>query len=363
MQILRTCGIVSRLEWSGPLFVKVKGEPNNPTSIVVDVIGFHIMDVGTAGHTAFEYDESVIDVYEAHPEYMECRLGLVHSHNTMTTFFSGEDMEELEDNTANTDFYVSLIVNNASKYTAKIAWRTDEQVEIETTGWYKKEAIKFNEKRTNSSLYTVDLDIEIEGIEDLTAIDARLMEIEAQQKLKAEAREIARKADIAKNTSHAPKYQPKGKGFPTFNGEQMNAFPKGDKDKTLGFEDLREIQTLDDEILSEEMPPMEGETFDNLLGCLMVLNLQYDGGMIRAMQEVKDKVTSENFPMLVDMINDNIEDYYEQHYGELCHMEAYMQICTSFIRELRKFSVDAFPIVEPMIDMLSVEIGEQPEFL
>ena len=41
----------------------------------------------------------------------------------------GEDWEELEDNTENTDFYVSLIVNNASKYTAKIAWRTAEEVE------------------------------------------------------------------------------------------------------------------------------------------------------------------------------------------------------------------------------------------
>jgi len=323
------------------------------------------MDIGTAGHTQFEYNESVIDVYEANPEYMECRLGLVHSHNTMNTFFSGEDMEELEDNTANTDFYVSLIVNNASKYTAKIAWRSTEEVKIETTGWYKKQAIKFNEKHTKSSLYTVDLDIEIEGIEELTAIDARLMEIEAAQKLETEARNIARKEVPSWKSFMSKKVTQKSTfNESTFNGEQLDAFPRNQRDEMLGFGDLNEVQTLDEEILDEAIPPMEGATFDNLLGSLLVMNATYEGGLVRAMQEVKDKVTPENIPMLVDMINDNIEDYYEGHYGELCTMGAYMQFCASFIKQLSAYSSEAFPIVDPLIQMLSVEIGDDiTEFL
>lgn len=316
------------------------------------------MDIGTAGHTQFEYDESVIDVYEKNPEYMECRLGLVHSHNTMSTFFSGEDMEELEDNTANTDFYVSLIVNNASKYTAKIAWRTDEEVNIETTGWFKNKAIKFEEKHKNSSLYTVDLDVEIEGIEELVAIDARLIEIEEAAKLVKEAAKIARKADLAKKP-----YTPvnKLKELPTFNGQQMVAFPDEHRDDRLGFENLREIQTVEEyqaEMLSEELPAFEGQVFDNLIACLLVLNQDYEGNMVRAMQEVKDKVTPENIYILVDMINDNLEDYYEKHYGELCTMEVYMELCAGFIKALRDYSPEAFPVVAPLINMLGIEIGE-----
>lgn len=319
------------------------------------------MDIGTAGHTAFEYDESVIDVYEKNPEYMECRLGLIHSHNTMTTFFSGEDMEELEDNTVGTDFYVSLIVNNASKYTAKIAWRTDEQVAIETTGWFKGKAIKFEEKRKNSSLYTIDLDIEIEGIEDLVAIDARLLEIEEAAKLAREAAEIERKAKIAENSANNSKYP---KQLPSFAGKQLSAFSKGGGGDKLGFENLREIETIEElreyqeEINSEEIPPMEGEVFDNLIASLLVLDIDYESNFVRAMQEVKDKVIPENIPMLIEMITDNIEDYYEKQYGELCTMEAYLQICSSFIKELRKYGENTFPVVIPLINALGVELGE-----
>jgi len=104
---------------------------------------------------------------------------------------------------------------------------------------------------------------------------------------------------------------------------------------------------------------MEGEVFDNLLGCLIIQNQEYAGTMLAAMGEVKRKVGVENIPMLVEMITDNLEDFYEQHYGELCTMEAYMEIIASFIKELREYAPDSFPIVEPLMHALSVELGEE----
>ena len=48
-------------------------------------------------------------------------MGHIHSHNSMDVFFSATDMEELEDNSPNHAFYLSLIVNNAGDRMAKVS--------------------------------------------------------------------------------------------------------------------------------------------------------------------------------------------------------------------------------------------------
>lgn len=83
----------------------------------------HLMDVGTPTHTGFDYDEELMELYAQNPELEGTRMGLVHSHNTMSTFFSEEDIDELRDNTTATDFMLSLIVNNDGLWTAKVAMR------------------------------------------------------------------------------------------------------------------------------------------------------------------------------------------------------------------------------------------------
>lgn len=49
---------------------------------------------------------------EGNEHLEECRIGHIHSHNTMGVFFSGTDWGELEDNAPNHNYYLSLIVNN-----------------------------------------------------------------------------------------------------------------------------------------------------------------------------------------------------------------------------------------------------------
>jgi len=341
------------------MFVKVTGQPNDPKSIIVDVLGFHIMDVGTAGYTEFDYDESIIDQYEKHPEYMDCRMGMLHSHNSMPTFFSRTDIEELEDNTKGTDFMVSLIVNNASKYTAKIAWRTDEEVHIETIGWFNKQAIKSKYTRTNSSLYTIDLDIEIEGIEDVVNIDLRIDEV---VELKEEKAKLAKLAAEAKRIANTPLRKE-----PTFAGEKLQ-FPVKQRemfhnleeieDDSLSFTDLAKRRAMNSETAGV-IPPMEGETFDNLIACLIVQDPTYQGTFMGAMGTVKRKVAEENIPMLVELITDNLEDFFEEQYGELCTMESYMEMVAAFVKNLREFSPKAFPLIDPLTRALNVQLGDE----
>lgn len=56
---------------------------------------------------------------------------LIHSHNTMKVFFSGTDMAELEDNSPSHNFYLSLIVNNAMDFTAKVSFIATAEIRQE----------------------------------------------------------------------------------------------------------------------------------------------------------------------------------------------------------------------------------------
>lgn len=81
------------------------------------------MDKGTKTFTGFDLDEDLIDFRMSNPESLKWKMGLIHSHNTMNTFFSGTDMEELNDTSEFHNYYLSLIVNNFMDMTAKVAFR------------------------------------------------------------------------------------------------------------------------------------------------------------------------------------------------------------------------------------------------
>ena len=73
-----------------------------------------------ATFTNYEFDSDYVS-YMIDKNLSDCKIGLVHSHNMMHTFFSGEDMEELQDNCGNHNTYLSLIVNNRMETCAKLA--------------------------------------------------------------------------------------------------------------------------------------------------------------------------------------------------------------------------------------------------
>lgn len=116
------------VEWSGILFYSLKGKIEDGTLelLAEDIL---TMDIGSVAHTSFKIDNRFIEYMEENPEALDWKFGLVHSHNNMRVFFSGEDLSELEDNTPNHNFYLSLIVNNRLEMIAYLA----TQVEFSTT--------------------------------------------------------------------------------------------------------------------------------------------------------------------------------------------------------------------------------------
>lgn len=115
------CAACPNLEWSGVLFYDYKGsfEQNNFYVRVRDIL---VMDIGSAAYTEWCADADVIS-YMAEHDLLDCQMGIVHSHNTMSTFFSGTDTNTLHDEGQDRNNIVSLIVNNKGEYSAAVTRR------------------------------------------------------------------------------------------------------------------------------------------------------------------------------------------------------------------------------------------------
>lgn len=112
------CLKIHKDEWSGPIFYVEEGSLAE-NDLVIRVKDLYLMDIGSAAYT--EYDESPdIISYRIDKDLLDMRMGLIHSHNTMPTFFSGTDTATLRQEAQNHDHFVSLIVNNTRTYSAAI---------------------------------------------------------------------------------------------------------------------------------------------------------------------------------------------------------------------------------------------------
>lgn len=114
---------ISQVEWSGVLFYKTTGSISDEKEMLIELKDILLMDIGTTAFTSYEFDASVIEFIEAEPQRFEWRIGHIHSHNNMETYFSGTDMDELITNSANYDYYLSIIVNNKLDIVGKVAYR------------------------------------------------------------------------------------------------------------------------------------------------------------------------------------------------------------------------------------------------
>ena len=190
------CREIHNVEWSGVLFYKVSGAFEDK-SLTVTCVDIFQMDEGTGGYT--EYDESpdIISYMCDHPELLESDVyrGLIHSHCTFSTFFSGTDTSTLLAEGSDMNHFVSLIVNNAGKYTAGITRRTkvkqtvNEEFSYPTWG---DERVRGNRTFTveKECVQWFNLDIEIEGVSNDFEEEmlARIKEIRASKAVKSYSR-------------------------------------------------------------------------------------------------------------------------------------------------------------------------------
>lgn len=112
------CALSPEREWSGVLFYSFQGNFENGITILAK--DMYLMDQGSGVHTEFDLDAPEITRYMVVEGLTRLCMGLIHSHNQMQAFFSGEDSGTLFQHGEHMHNFVSLVVNNAGKYVARL---------------------------------------------------------------------------------------------------------------------------------------------------------------------------------------------------------------------------------------------------
>lgn len=200
------CQKVWNTEWSGTLFFTYEGSFEN-NDLIIRCVDIYIMDIGTQAYTEFDMNPDVIAYMCENPELLDCQMGLIHSHNNMSTFFSGTDIATLKEEGRDRNNFVSLIVNNAGTYTAAITRRVkSKQV---------KESVSYeffgDGKRHDTKKYVSNADeiewfyLKIENENETFSFPDMAARLEEIKQAKAERAEKAKKAQTpAYQGGHKP---------------------------------------------------------------------------------------------------------------------------------------------------------------
>ena len=226
------CKNIWDVEWSGVLFYKVEGAFEDK-SLTIRCVDLFQMDIGTSTYTEFNVSPDMATYMVDHPELLEEGIyqGLIHSHNNMATFFSGTDTATLSAEGNDMAHFVSLIVNNAGKYTAgvtrkyKCVQTVSEKYTYPTWNGEVKEGVEtFDIEEEKLEWFNLDIVFE-DATDDF--------ETEMMERLK-EIKESKKKAITPVYKGGYPQYGNYGKNIaPT--KEVGSTFPM-DKDKYYGEE-------------------------------------------------------------------------------------------------------------------------------
>lgn len=201
------CREIHNVEWSGVLFYKKEGSFNDG-SLTITCVDIYQMDEGSQGYTEYDMSPDVINYMTEHPELLDgsTYTGLIHSHQQFSTFFSGTDTNTLKEEGNDMNHFVSLIVNNAGKYTAGITRKVYKEQHITENIKYPTwgdNIITINGRvydKEVAQLEWYNLNIEIEGVDNTFENEmlARIKEIRASKAKKVPATPMY-------NGSYAPK--------------------------------------------------------------------------------------------------------------------------------------------------------------
>ena len=224
------CQQIWKDEWSGTLFYKPEGRFEDGT-LAIRCVDIYVMDIGTAAYTEFDMSPDVISYMADNPELLDCQMGLIHSHNTMSTFFSGTDTATLKEEGIDRNHFVSLIVNNEGTYTAAITRKVKATKTITENFSYPTFD---DEEITDTKTYTIESE-EIEWF--YLKIEFERSENSFQEVLKARLEEI-KKAKTEKSNQLLSKQPAYTGGYNNWKGgkfQQGTLFPEFDEKETQSY--------------------------------------------------------------------------------------------------------------------------------
>ena len=395
------CRAIARTEWSGVLLYTVTGSIKRPKSVKIILKDIIPMQKGSAAYTEYSFNEKkrdtsghedrMIDYFNANPKVLEenWRVGHIHSHNVMEVFFSGTDMEELEENSASHDFYLSLIVNNWMDFKAKIAFRGTIDTEVpvayealdETGKPYTLSKSQLKVKKEKVFIYDCDIKAPIEKELSLDETFCNnVTEIIEKAKVEEEERKKASQLRINQyGTSyhlghpnyHIPGSNPWGIGGQTDTRQSINPLVSTSPNKVtekptdiardivkdIPYNDLNEDDTDLDEPESDVMDftvallknsyPVEVET-DSLTEILDVLDIMSKD--FKAEDLAKNILT--NYPALFEKHFENTAD----------EPKVFIEVSDEVIDLLGDYEA-IYDFLTPTIEALKVMVDKYEEYV
>lgn len=121
------CRLSPNNEWSGTLFYITNGSFEN-NDIEFTAKDFYVSDIGTSGFTRYKVTPEICNYMMEH-DLLDCKTGLIHSHDTMSAFFSGTDSDTLKKEGLDSCHYLSLVVCNNGPYVARVTRHIKEAFE------------------------------------------------------------------------------------------------------------------------------------------------------------------------------------------------------------------------------------------
>ena len=260
-------------EWGGLLFYNRNEsiELSSLKDIEFIVKDFYPMGLGDAGSNEFEYTDITKGIKAV--QGLDYQIGLVHSHHNISAFFSSTDINDLVVNHDKYDYYLSLVVNVAKSYVAKLAFSGTTKV-IRT---FKENGSLIEYVSEEPTMFIGDLTVEL-GIESYNYPEWFINRIN-------ELKEAMKKPLYTLHTSNP--YTPmKPKNYNSFDDDNdwyakwNNPYTSKSNNNTIGFTNntttytAKEVEELKNQILEvlsapEESATLNAKTFDGKLNALV----------------------------------------------------------------------------------------------
>lgn len=162
----------------GVFIYKTKGK--FPDKFVMEAVDVFLMAKGVAAEVGYKTDAQFFSDLDEAGLLEDSKgnfysRGLIHSHHNMGTSFSGTDFTELKKAAESNPYYLSVVVNNAMDFTAKVAI---ESKEILTGYSYYKtpnnKEIKKAKTTTANSFEIIDVEVECHWPDYMLQVDERI---------------------------------------------------------------------------------------------------------------------------------------------------------------------------------------------
>lgn len=185
--------VIKNREWASFIIYRFeKGDDStlldDKKETVINVIDLFPTNIGEVSFVSKD-DDKIVRLYKEYPEYMDDKIGTLHSHHSMEAFFSGTDLEDIVSNSEIYGMYLSIVTNNLLNFVCKIGLKVRKQVEEELI--YKSYHGKSIKIKRNNEYYSTEIIDPIVTIQDFdienkfyNIVNAMIEEDKAKKELK-----------------------------------------------------------------------------------------------------------------------------------------------------------------------------------